>query len=123
MPKGEHSRKRWRLARGVRGVRPDWTIRDTRMVERALRQDWPIPPERRPDLIEHIMGLVTDKENCPREQISAFNALLNAGRLSLGQQRVDLGLDDPDQKRNLTQIDDSIPDVESDSPGAEEAQA
>ena len=58
-------------------------IRDIRLVERALRERWPIPKALRGPLIERLAGIVQDPEASPREAISAARAILQASKINL----------------------------------------
>lgn len=59
-------------------------LRDTRLIERAMRQRWPIPEKFREALIARQVKIATGMiENAsPREQTSAFNALLAADAMN-----------------------------------------
>src|SRR3954454_24852638 len=58
-------------------------IRDVRLVERALRERWPIPKALRGPLIDRLARIVQDPEASPREATSAAKAILTASRLNL----------------------------------------
>jgi hypothetical protein len=58
-------------------------IRDVRLVERALREYWPIPKALRGPLIKRLAGIVQDTNASPREVTSAAKAILTASRLNL----------------------------------------
>jgi hypothetical protein len=58
-------------------------IRDVRLVERALREDWPIPPALRPKLIKRLSKIIQDKTASPREITSACKVVLSASRINL----------------------------------------
>jgi hypothetical protein len=63
-----------------------WTgrgIRDTRLVERALRERCPIPKAIRKPLVERLATIVQDPKASPREAVSAARALLAASRINL----------------------------------------
>ena len=62
---------------------PGRGIRDTRLVERALRERWPIPKAIRKPLIERLAEIVADTASSPREVISAARAILSASKLNL----------------------------------------
>src|SRR3954471_11495405 len=57
--------------------------RDPRLVERALRERWPIPKALRGPLIERLAGIVQNPDASPREATSAAKAILTASRLNL----------------------------------------
>jgi len=58
-------------------------IRDTRLVERALRERWPIPKALRRPLIERLSEIVRDPGSSPREATSAAKAILTASKINL----------------------------------------
>ena len=62
---------------------PGRGIRETRLVERALRERWPIPSAIRKPLIERLAEIVEDTASSPREVISAAKAILSASKLNL----------------------------------------
>ncbi len=53
-------------------------IRDTRMVERALRKRWPIKEEHKEAVVTRLMMIVADRKSSNREATSAAKALLAA---------------------------------------------
>ena len=57
--------------------------RDTRLVERALRERWPIPKALRGPLIDRLAGIVTDPETSPREATAAARAILSASKINV----------------------------------------
>ena len=70
---------------------------DARLAERALREAWPVPPERRPELVARLIDLVNNPETPPREAVSAAKALLMASRLNLETIRVSMAADEYDR--------------------------
>jgi hypothetical protein len=64
-------------------LRPGRGIRDTRLVQRALRERWPIPRAIRKPLIERLNEIVQDVDSSPREVTSAAKAILTASKLNL----------------------------------------
>jgi hypothetical protein len=68
---------------GGLGGRPGRGIRDTRLVERALRERWPIPKALRRPLIERLGKIVQDPKASTREVVAAARAILAASRLNL----------------------------------------
>lgn len=48
------------------------------MMERALKERWPIKPEYRDAIIKRLMRIIADPESKPREVASASRALLAA---------------------------------------------
>jgi hypothetical protein len=62
---------------------PGRGIRDTRLVERAIRERWPIRRSIRGPLIERLAEIVQDTESSPREVTSAAKAILSASKINL----------------------------------------
>ena len=56
--------------------------RDTRLVDRALRERWPIPKALRGPLIERLAKIVQDPEASPREATAAARAILSASKIN-----------------------------------------
>src|SRR5688572_3876544 len=57
-------------------------IRTTRLVERALRERWPIPRRLRKPLIGRLYEVVEATGSSPREVVSAAKAILSASKLN-----------------------------------------
>ena len=51
---------------------------DARLVERAIRKRWPIPPEFREAVIAQLAAIVADPTSSRREKTSAARTLLTA---------------------------------------------
>jgi hypothetical protein len=58
-------------------------IRNTRLVERAIAEAWPIPEALRPRLIKRLAKITRDKTASPREITSAAKAILSASKINL----------------------------------------
>ena len=58
--------------------------RDTRLIERAIRERWPIKEEWRAGLVARQVAIAGDKKSSPREATSAFRALLEADKINVG---------------------------------------
>jgi hypothetical protein len=58
-------------------------IRTTRLIERALRERWPIPKSLRKPLIERLAEIVQGTGSSPREVTSAAKAILAASKINL----------------------------------------
>ena len=58
--------------------------RDTRLVERALRERWPIPKALRGPLIDRLAKIVQDPDTSPREATAAARAILSASKINVG---------------------------------------
>lgn len=63
--------------------------RDTRLIERAIRQRWPIPDDLRVKLPEQLRLILDNPETSPRNKIAAARALLQADVLNLEQEKRD----------------------------------
>src|SRR3990167_9360817 len=50
--------------------------RDTRMVERAIRQRWPLRDEYREPLVNGLLTIAVNPANGARERVSASRALI-----------------------------------------------
>ena len=68
---------------GGLGGGPAPAIRDTRLVERALQEGWPIPKGVRGPLIKRLSGIVRDPAASPREVTAAARAILAASKINL----------------------------------------
>lgn len=62
------------------GLGGDFGIRDTRLLERAVRERWPIKAEAREALVERMVKIVTDLTTSPREATAAVKALVGMER-------------------------------------------
>jgi hypothetical protein len=58
-------------------------MKDARLVERALRESWPVPQALRRPLVERLGKIVQDPKASPREAVAAARALLAASRINL----------------------------------------
>ena len=58
-------------------------VRDTRLIERAIRQQWPIRQEIRAALIDRQISIATSETVSPGEATSAFRAVLAANQQNL----------------------------------------
>ncbi len=56
---------------------------DARLAERALREAWPVPEDRRAELVSKLIDVAVAKDTPARERVSAVKALLMAGRLNI----------------------------------------
>jgi hypothetical protein len=68
---------------GGSGGDSGFTIRDARLVERALREHWPIPEALRGRVIDCLGAIVDDAKAGPRAVTAAARALLGASRINL----------------------------------------
>lgn len=81
-------------------------IRDTRLIERALREQWPIPDEFREPIVKRQVRIAIDPHSSPRESTSAARCLV-----SMQQQNTEAALKAldklvPDQHQHTHQIDE-----------------
>lgn len=58
--------------------------RDTRLLERAAREKWPIKPEMRGEIIDRQMAIIRSGECSPREQTSAAKFMLEVDKFNQG---------------------------------------
>lgn len=65
---------------------------ELRLEEQALRQDWPIPPRVKTRILQRLVNLLDDDGPEPDDRLAirAAAVLAQFGRLSLGQQAIDL---------------------------------
>jgi hypothetical protein len=63
---------------------------DAKLAERALRERWPVPEERRPELVAKLIEVALASETPPRERVSAIKALLAASKVNLDALRLSL---------------------------------
>lgn len=59
------------------------SLEHTRMIERAIREKWPIRDEDRLPLIMRQVRISLDEKNSPRESTSAFKSVLLAERQNM----------------------------------------
>ena len=73
---------RWgTLGDGTRSER----MKDTRLVERALAESWPIPDSLRPRLVKYLAKILTDKTSSPRgNHVRRSRSSRRAGKINLG---------------------------------------
>lgn len=58
-------------------------VRTTRLLERALRERWPVPTSLRGRVVERLAATIDDPGTSPREATAAALALLQASRTNL----------------------------------------
>ncbi len=63
---------------------------DARLAERALRERWPVPPDKLAGLVQVLVDLAESPATKPRERIAAVKALLAASKLNLDTLRVSM---------------------------------
>lgn len=67
-------------------------LQNTRMIERAIREGWPIPDEYRKPIIDRQVKIAVDPSITPRESTSATRAILMAERQNMIRERLALEL-------------------------------
>jgi hypothetical protein len=70
------------------------TARDTRMLEKAVRQRWPIAPEARPKIVKVLTDIAESADASPRNREIAARILVQMDALNMEQERRDLNLAD-----------------------------
>jgi len=65
------------------GGRSARTRRGSRLVNRAMRKRWAIPPALRTSLVDQLGQIVRDPRAGPRDVITAAKALLAASKINL----------------------------------------
>jgi hypothetical protein len=63
---------------------------DAQLAERALREGWPVPADRKPELIAKLIEVALASDTAPRERVSAIKALLSASKVNLEALRVSM---------------------------------
>ncbi len=86
----------------------EMSVRDTRMMERALRERWPIPQELRERIVLNLIAIVANKSLSPRERTSAAKALLHADQLNVEQEKMEQ-LDEHEYRARLVQLARQLP--------------
>lgn len=76
-------------------VDDDWTIRDTRLATKAIRQGWDVPAEQRPRLIRNLTAVLHDASRSNRERQSAREALLYAAAWNDAADRAEILANSP----------------------------
>lgn len=77
-------------------------IRNTRMIERAITQRWPIDPAKRPALLQRQIDIALDPNVSAREATSAFKTILEAEK----QNQADEHKRTPERHEHLFASDD-----------------
>lgn len=94
-------------------------IRDTRMIQKAFEQRWPIKPEYRSALLARMMRIVADPSSSPREATAAAKALIAAEKQNQDDEHkfIDVTL----QTRNL-ELDELATEIGVEVSAIEDAQ-
>jgi hypothetical protein len=94
-------------------------IHDTRLVERALRERWPIPGALRRPLVERLGSIVQDPKATPREAVAAARAILAASRLNLERLSVVAKLQETQELVGwVEELEKRLDEQAQDTPGA-----
>jgi hypothetical protein len=72
---------------------------DARLAERALREGWPVPAGRKPELIAQLIEVATSPETPPRERVSAIKVLVSVSKLNLEALRVSMAAEEFEELR------------------------
>lgn len=70
------------------------TTSDTRLVERAVRQRWPIPEDARPAIAAALADVARSRKASHRNRIAAARALTAMDALNMEQEKRDLQIPD-----------------------------
>jgi len=88
--------------------------RQTRLVERALRERWRIPKAMRGTLIERLGRIVDDAGSGPREVTSAAKAILTASKINLQNITVSIKAHEHDELEDrMTEIERQLKEREA----------
>jgi hypothetical protein len=55
-----------------------WTLKDTRLLCRAIEQGWPVPAEIRPAIVSHLIAVLEDDRRSARERVRIASVLVKA---------------------------------------------
>jgi hypothetical protein len=73
------------------------------MMERALRERWPIKPEYRERIMLYLYTIVGSKDASPRERTAAAKALMAADSLNVQQERMDQA-DEHERRQRMVEL-------------------
>jgi hypothetical protein len=62
-------------------------VKHTRLLERALKERWPIALEMREQVVSTLANVMGDPGASPREKVAAARALVSAGKANLDSVR------------------------------------
>jgi hypothetical protein len=107
-------------ARGVGGSLSDpWTnasLSDLQLLRKAIRQGWPVPPERCGPILREVLAPLDAKNNSPRLLLAVVRVALDADKDNLARARVER----PGQRRGdafKTQTETGTPEGFPDAGG------
>lgn len=78
-------------------------IRDTRLLERALTQKWPISEKHQQAVVAILVNILADPEASPREKTAAARALMAANSQNLEIERIEQA-DEHEHRARLVEI-------------------
>jgi hypothetical protein len=97
------------------GGTPRQRMKDARLVERALRERWPIPKAIRKPLVDRLNEIIQDTQSSPREVVSAARAILAASRINLESSAVAAKLRESDEiGALLAELERKVHELEQD---------
>ncbi len=74
---------------GLGGLNSPPGARDVRLAEKAIRERWPIPEERRPQIAEGLAQVAASRKASHRNRIAAARALTAMDALNMEQEKRD----------------------------------
>ena len=80
-------------------------IRDTRMMARALENNWPLTDEQRKAVMQVLLRITIDPACSPRERTSAAKALMAADKLNLEAAALQQGNEQHHDRREDARLD------------------
>jgi hypothetical protein len=94
-------------------------MKDARLVERALRESWPVPQALRRPVIERLGKIAQDPGASPREAVAAARALLAASRINLESTAVAAKLRETEKiDARLDELEAKLDELEQDQASA-----
>ena len=81
---------------------------DARLAERALREAWPVPEDRKAELVAKLIDVSLAADTPARERVSAIKALLMAGRLNIEAIRTAQASDYADALERLEALKEAL---------------
>jgi hypothetical protein len=79
---------------GLGGESAQPGARDSRMVEKAVRQRWPITPEKRAVIAEALIAIAGNKRSSVRNRTVAARVLVQMDAQNMEQEKRDRGIPD-----------------------------
>jgi hypothetical protein len=78
--------------------------RGRRLVERAFRERWPIPPEVRTAVIGQLLETAQNSNAAPRDRTAASRAMLAASRVNLQEIMVNIKAQKHEEMRRQLEV-------------------